>query len=199
MASYKPLEFYFDQEFLSMKKHILFTTILSLLLLAVSASAQKATNFAGTWTLDIANSRISDREKAAIEFQSLTVVQSEKDVNVTTTTKRIAPPGAEKGAGPSSAASMPSTISSAFTFDGKETVVSSSGPDGKAMPVKTSSKWEGSKLILTTTRTHGSPEGEITTVQKDTWDLAPDGKLIIRRDNISPQGTSTTARVYTKS
>ena len=176
-----------------MKKHILFTTMLSLFVLAVSASAQTATNFAGTWTLDIAKSRISDREKAAIEFQSLTVVQSDRDVIVTTSTKRVTPPGAEKVAGPNS-------ISSTFTFDGKETVVSLTGRDGKAMPVKTSSMWDGSKLILTTSRTHGSPQGEITTVQKDTWDLMPDGKtLIIRRDNIGPEGTSTTARVYTKS
>lgn len=176
-----------------MKKHILFTTMLSLFVLAVSASAQKATNFAGTWTLDIAKSRISDREKAAIEFQSLTVVQSGQDVVVTTTTKRVTPPGAEKAAGPHS-------NSSTFTFDGKETVVSMPGRDGKAMPVKTSSVWDGSKLILTTSRTHGSPQGEITTVQKDTWDLMPDGKtLIIRRDHTGPEGTTTTARVYTKS
>jgi len=176
-----------------MKKHILVTTILSLLVFAASASAQKAPNFAGTWTLDIAKSRISDREKAAIEFQSLTVAQSDGDVAVTTTTKRVTPPGAEK-------ASMPASISSTFTFDGKETVVSSTGPDGKAMPVRTSSTWDGSKLVLTTSRTHGSPQGEITTVQKDTWELLPDGRtLIIRRDNIGPGGTSTTARVYTKS
>ena len=176
-----------------MKKHILFTTVLSLFVLAVSASAQTATSFAGTWTLDIAKSRISDRDKAAIEFQSLTVVQSDQDVVVTTTTKRVTPPGAEKAAGPNS-------MSSTFTFDGKETVVSATGPDGKAMPVRTSSVWDGSKLILTTSRTHGSPQGEITIVQKDTWDLTPDGKtLIIRRDHTGPEGTSTTARVYTKS
>ena len=176
-----------------MKKHILFTTILSLFVLVVSGSAQKATNFAGTWTMDVAKSRISDREKAAIEFQSLTVVQSDQDVVVTTTTKRVAPPGADKAAGPMS-------MSSTFTFDGKETVVSMTGRDGKAMPVRTSSVWDGSKLVLTTSRTHGSPQGEITTVQKDTWDLTPDGKtLIIRRDNIGPEGTSTSARVYIKS
>ena len=94
----------------------------------------------------------------------------------------------------------PNSISSAFTFDGKETVASSTGPDGKSMPVRTSSTWDGSKLVLTTSRTFGSPQGEITTVQKDTWDLMPDGKtLIIRRDNTGPDGTSTTARVYTKS
>ena len=81
-----------------MKKHILFTTGLTLLLLAVSASAQKATNFAGNWTLDIANSRISDREKAAIEFQSITAVQSDSDIKVTTKTKRVAPAGAPAAA-----------------------------------------------------------------------------------------------------
>ena len=68
------------------------------------------------------------------------------------------------------------------------------------MPVRTSSKWEGSKLILTTSRTVPSRDGgEATVVTKETWELAPDGKLIIRRDNISPEGTTTTARIYTKS
>lgn len=177
-----------------MKKHILFTTALSLLLLAVSASAQKGTNFAGTWTLDIANSRISDREKAAIEFQTITAVQSEQDIKVTTKTKRVAPADAP------AAASAVGEISSSYTFDGKETVTSSTGRDGKSMPVKTSSTWEGSKLILTTTRTQGSPQGgEITIVQKDTWQLMPDGKLMIKRDQTTPEGTTTTARLYTKS
>jgi hypothetical protein len=176
-----------------MKKHILLTVILSLFVLAISVSAQKATNFAGTWTLDVAKSRISDREKAAIEYQSLNVVQADGNVVVTTNTKRVTPPGAEK---PSS----PSSISSTYTFDGKETVASSTGPDGKSMPVKTSGMWDGAKLVLTTTRTHGSPKGEITTVQKDTWDLVGDGNtLIVRRDHTGPEGTTTTARVYTKS
>jgi hypothetical protein len=177
-----------------MKKHILFATFLSLFVVVASASAQKATNFAGTWTLDISKSRISDREKAAIEFQSLTVVQSDQDVAVTTTTKRVPPPGSDK------AAAGPMSNSSTYTFDGKETVVSMNGRDGKPMPVRTSSVWDGSKLVLTTSRTHGSPQGEITTVQKDTWELMPDGKtLIIRRDHTGPEGTTTTARVYIKS
>lgn len=79
-------------------------------------------------------------------------------------------------------------------------MTSAPGPGGKSMPVRTSSKWEGSKLILTTSRTVPSRDGaEATVVIKETWELAPDGKLIIRRDNISPEGTSTTARLYTKS
>ena len=176
-----------------MKKHIIYATVLSLLLLAVSASAQKGTSFAGTWTLDIANSRISDREKAAIEFQTITAVQSEQDITVTTKTKRVAPKDAP------AAASAVGEFSTSYTFDGKETLSSSPGRDGKSMPVRTSSTWEGAKLVLTTTRTHGSPAGEITTVQKDTWQLMPDGKLMIKRDQTGPEGTTTTARLYTKS
>jgi hypothetical protein len=197
MASYRPLDFYFDQEFLSMKKHILFTTILSLLLLAVSASAQKAPNFAGTWTMDVAKSRISDREKAVIAFQEIKAVQNDKDISVTTTTKRVPPPDAPKEAagGPNGAAMGPFSNTSTFTMDGKETVENAPGPNGTTMPVKTSGKWDGSKLVLTTSRTRN----EITVVTKDTWDLMADGKtLIIRRDMTGPEGTTTTARVYTK-
>lgn len=190
-----------------MKKHILFTTILSLLLLAVSASAQTTPNFAGTWTLDVAKSRISDREKAVIAFQSITAVQTGTDISVTTTTKRVPPPDAPKAAdgtpgGGAAPATGPFSNTFAFTFDGKETVASAPGPNGKSMPVKTSSKWEGSKLVLTTSRTHAPRDGgaEITTVTKETWELVGDGKtLIIRRDQTTPEGTTTTARVYTKS
>jgi polyisoprenoid-binding protein YceI len=177
-----------------MKKHILFTTFLSLLLLAASAAAQKAPSFAGTWTMDVAKSRISDREKAAIEFQTITAVQSDQDMKVTIRTKRVAPAGAP------AAASAVGEMTANYTFDGKEMTTSSTGPDGKSMPMKTSGKWDGSKLVLTTTRTFGSPNGEVTTVQKETWDLMPDGNtLIIRRDHTGPEGTTTSARVYTKS
>lgn len=189
-----------------MKKHILFATMLSLLLLAVSASAQTAANFAGTWTLDVAKSRISDREKAVIAFQTITAVQTGNDISVTTTTKRVPPPDAPKAAegtpgGGAAPAMGPFSNTFAFSFDGKETVASAPGPNGTSTPVRTSSKWEGSKLILTTSRTHPSRDGgEVTTVTKETWELAGDGKtLIIRRENINPQGTQTSARVYTKS
>jgi hypothetical protein len=185
-----------------MKKHILYTTVLSLLLLAVSASAQKTPNFAGTWTLDVANSRISDREKAVIAFQTITAVQTEGNISVTTTTKRVPPPDAPKDAAAANAAAMgPVSNTFAFSFDGKETTVDAPGPGGKSMPVKTSSKWEGSKLVLTTSRTVPSRDGggEVNVVTKETWDLAPDGKLIIRRDQTGPEGTTTTARVYTRS
>lgn len=189
-----------------MKKQILFATILSLFLLAVSASAQ-TTDFAGTWTLDIAKSRISDREKSVIEFQSITAVQTDTDISVTTTTKRVPPPGAPKAAdgapgGGAAPATGPFSATSAFTFDGKEVTASAPGPNGKSMPVKTSSKWDGSKLVLTTSRTLPSRDGggEVTMVTKETWELAADGKtLIIRRDQTTPEGTQTTARVYTKS
>ena len=186
-----------------MKKHILYTTVLSLLLLAVSASAQKTPNFAGTWTLDVANSRISDREKAVIAFQTITAVQTDGNISVTTTTKRVPPPDAPKdaAAGSKAAAMGPHSNTFAFSFDGKETMASAPGPGGKSIPVKTSGQWEGSKLILTTSRTVPSRDGggEVTVVTKETWELAPDGKLIIRREQTGPEGTSTTARVYTRS
>jgi len=188
-----------------MKKHILFTTILSLFLLAVSASAQTP-NFAGTWTLDVAKSRISDREKAVIAFQSITAVQTGTDISVTTTTKRVPPPDAPKAAegtpgGGAAPATGPFSSTSAYSFDGKETVATAPGPNGKSIPVKTSSKWDGSKLVLTTSRTLPSRDGgELTMVTKETWELVGDGKtLIIRRENTGPEGTQTTARVYTKS
>ena len=47
-----------------MKKNLVLAA-LSLLVFAFAASAQKTTDFSGTWNLDLAKSKLSDREKAA--------------------------------------------------------------------------------------------------------------------------------------
>jgi hypothetical protein len=186
-----------------MKKHVILTAILSLFMLAISVSAQKAPSFAGTWTLDVAKSKLSDREKAAIESQVLTAVQTDKDVKVTTVTKRVAPAGAAApqggGNGGPRGGMGGGEMTATYTFDGKEIVTETQGPNG-AIPTKTTSKWDGSKLVITTSRTFNSPNGEVTSVTKDTWELSADGKtLTINRESTGPQGTTSTTRVHTKS
>jgi hypothetical protein len=186
-----------------MKKHFIFTAILSLFLLAISVSAQKGPSFSGTWTLDIAKSKLSDREKAAIESQVLTAVQTDKDIKITTVTKRIAPAGAaapQGGGGGGRGGMGAGETTSTFTLDGKEVVVDSPGPNGATIPTRTMSKWDGSKLVLTSSRTFNTPNGEVTSTAKETWELSADGKtLTITRETTNPQGTSSTTRVHTKS
>jgi hypothetical protein len=67
-----------------MKRNMVLAAMFTLLGLAISASAQTA-DFSGTWTLDVSKSKLGDRNMIA--EQTLTVVQTAKDITVTPVTK----------------------------------------------------------------------------------------------------------------
>jgi hypothetical protein len=74
-----------------MKMNFMLAAVFSLFVLAFAASAQdKATNFSGTWNLDVAKSKLDER--AHIETQTLTVTQTGKDLKVETATRHTPPP-----------------------------------------------------------------------------------------------------------
>ena len=194
-----------------MKKNFVLAAFLSMFVLAAVASAQKApADFTGTWNLDLAKSKLTDREKTTIESQKLTVTQMAADIKFGLDTKRLAPPagaptggggaggggggggGRPGGGGGGGAAPGPQTF-----LLGKETTVDQ--PMGQnTVPVKMGSKWDGSKLVLSTSRFSG-PNGEVTSTTKETWELGADGKsLTVNRESTNPQGTTTSTRVYSK-
>ena len=182
-----------------MKRNLMFAAVLTLFVMAVSVSAQKA-SFSGTWTLDVAKSKLGERN--SIASQTLTVVQSDKDVKVTTSTKRTPPPeGAPGGGGPGGrpGGGMGSGESSVtYNLDGKEVATEQEGPMGK-IPVKMTGKSDGSKLWFSTSRTFNTPNGEMTQTTKESWSLSADGStLTIDRETTSPRGSATTQSVYTK-
>ena len=190
-----------------MKKSIVFTACLTLFVLATAASAQKApADFSGKWNLDLAKSKLTDREKQTIESQTLTVTQTAGDIKVETDTKRMAPPaggggGAGGGAGggggrPGGGAAGPQ----AMTYQlGKDSKMDMPGPGGTTSPMSMSSKWDGSKLILSTSRTFSGPNGEVTTTSKETWEMGADSKsLTVTRESSGQQGPTTSTRVYSK-
>ena len=187
-----------------MKKNFVLAAFLSLFVLATVASAQKApVDFTGTWNLDLAKSKLTDREKTTIESQKLTVTQTAADIKFELDTKRLAPPagaptgggGAGGGGGRPGGGAAPGPQ----TFQlGKETTVDQ--PMGQnTVPVKMGSKWDGSKLVLSTSRTFSGPNGEVTSTTKETWELGADGKwLTVNRESTNPQGTTTSTRIYSK-
>ncbi len=195
-----------------MKKSIVFAAFLSLFVLATVASAQKTdkspADFSGKWSLDLAKSKLTDREKASIESMTVTVTQSATDIKVETATKRMAPAtppagapaggppgGGGGGMGGGGGAPAPQTF-----LLGKESKVDMPGQGGTTSPVTFSSKWDGSKLVLSTSRTFSGPNGEVTSTTKETWELGADGKtLTVNREAVSPRGTDSTTRVFTKS
>ncbi|MEO6655493.1 MAG: hypothetical protein ABIO36_05375, partial [Pyrinomonadaceae bacterium] len=60
-----------------MKKQFVLAAIFSLLVFAVAVSAQKMTDFSGTWNLAVAKSKLGDRN--TIESQTMTVTQTATD------------------------------------------------------------------------------------------------------------------------
>ena len=188
-----------------MKKNFVLAVAVALCAMAISASAQKApADFTGKWNLDLTKSKLTDREKTSIESMTYTVTQSATDIKVEIATKRAAPPAGAPAGGPpgggggggmggGGGAPAPQT----FVL-GKETTVDQQMGQN-TVPVKMGSKWDGSKLILSTSRTFRGPNGEVTSTTKETWELGADGKtLTVNREAVSPRGTDATTRVFTK-
>ena len=174
---------------------------------AVAGFGQAKTDFSGTWNLDAAKSKLDERMR--VESMTLTVVQTDKELKVTTETKRMPPPadapapagsGASTAPGPGSGAGSgggrgmgrgfggggDGTIT--YALDGKETVVEVDGPNGK-MPVKYNAAFETGKATLTSSRTFNTPNGEIAVTSKDVWTLSADGKVLtVVQERTSPRG-----------
>ena len=173
-------------------KKILFVAA-ALCLFSMAAFAQKA-NYAGTWTLDVSKSKLNERMR--IESMTLTVAQTDKDLSVTTVTKRAAPPAdAPAGRGGGMGRGFGGDGTTVWVLDGKGAKFEIDSPMGK-VPVALKAAADGGKLNLT--RTVTTQMGDMTT--KETWELSPDGKtLTINREQPSRGGgTSTVTMVFTK-
>ena len=160
----------------------------------------KPTDFSGTWILDTAKSKLDERMR--VEAMTLTVSQTDKELKVTTETKRLPPPTDAPAGGPGGRGMGRGFGGSegavAYSLDGKETVVEIDGPNGK-MPVKYKALLETGKATLTSTRTFSGPMGEITMTGKDSWSLSEDGKtLTVVREQSSPRGSSSSTLVFAK-
>lgn len=180
-----------------MKKNLFLAAIFSLFVFAVTASAQIA-DHSGTWKLDVSKSKLGDRNMIA--EQTLTVVQTAKDITVTPVTKRNPPPEGSMGGRSGGGGGMGGGGDAAMTYtlDGKETKAEVEGRMGK-MPVTLSAKSEGGKLHLTSVSTFSGQMGEITVTTKESWEMSTDGKtLTITTDRTTPRGTDSTTRVFTK-
>lgn len=181
-----------------MKK--LFTLTALFCLMSVAALAQKKTDFSGTWVLDAAKSQLGERSR--IESMTLTVVQTDKNLKVTTETKRQAPPadapqgGRGGGMGRGRFGGGDGTVD--YSLDGKETTVDIEGPNGK-LPVKYKASMDGGKANLSSSRSFSSPMGEVSITTRETWSLSEDGKtLTVVRETTSPRGTNAATMVFAK-
>jgi hypothetical protein len=176
-----------------MKKTLFLTA--ALCLFSMAAFAQKA-SFSGTWTLDVSKSKLGNGP--AIESQTLTVTQTDKDIKVEQVTKRAAPTAgapAGGGGGRMGGGMMGGDGTNTYTLDGKE-VKSEITTQMGSMAVVTTAKLDGGKFVLT--RTVNTPNGARTS--SESWELGADGKTLTitatrpNRDG----GTDTTTKVFTK-
>ena len=187
-----------------MRRTFLMTAIFALFAMAASAQ-DKAPNFGGTWNLDVAKSKLGDRNM--IEAQTMTVTQTDKDIKIETKTTRKAPPeGAQPpggmgsgrpggmGGGMMGGGDMPTT----YALDGKETKTEVQGPMG-SIPVTLKAKFDAGKLQLSRSSTFNGPMGEMTMTTKETWELSADGNtLTVNTTRTTMRGDEATTKVFAK-
>jgi hypothetical protein len=163
-----------------MKRNLLLTAAFALFVFALSASAQKTTDFSGNWTLDVSKSNPAE---TMIESQTIKVTQTAADITVETTNKMK-----DTGAAPAGGGGRPG----GGGFGGPQkygigTPIKVSR-DTQSGPVEISytAKIDGNKLTLST----ASPQGS----RDQTWTLNSDGTLTI---NSQGRGGAVT-RTYKK-
>lgn len=199
-----------------MRKTTVLTALFCLMLGASAVFAQdkmvgqiKTTSYAGTWDLDTAKSKMS--EKMRVESISMSVTQSGNDLKVETTTKRGAPTEQKSSDGSGSAlmggmgrggggrgGMMDGTQTISYSLDGKETKMETPGIPGAAATLKAKMDKDG-KLTLSTSRTFNGQQGEMTRTTKETWELMDGGKTLkVTRDRETPNGTQSSEMYFTK-
>ena len=179
-----------------MKRNIVVAAIMSLFVLSIAVSAQKAPNFSGTWNLDVSKSKLGDRNN--IESQIMSVTQTAADIKVSTTTKRTPPPAGAPAGGGGRPGGGGGDNTMTYTLDGKATIVQQD-MRGTSVPVTLTGKWDGTNLNLSRSFTITTPNGEFASSSKETWMLGADGSsLTVNRDSTGRNGTNSTTMVYTR-
>jgi hypothetical protein len=202
-----------------MKKISVLAAFFCLLLTASAVFAQsKATNFAGSWELDVSKSKLPERMR--VESMTLNVTQTDKEIKIETNAKRAARPEGEmpNNANSGGASPMPPNGSRGgmgrgggmmgggngivtYSLDGKETTVETEAPAGmppSSVALKAKMEKDG-KLKLASSRSFDTPMGSMSVKTTETWELTDGGKsLKITRDTETPRGTQSSEMYFTK-
>ncbi len=151
---------------------------------AVAVFAQKSPDFSGTWTLDPSKSEMPQmgggmggRPGGGRGMGEMAVTIKQTADSVTIDQKM---------------GEMSRTIT--YKLDGSETV--NSGMRGGE--VKSTSKWDGDKLVTESTQTMSGPNGEMTIKSKEVRSLAADGTMLVETTRETPRGTQTSKLVFRK-
>lgn len=174
-----------------MKKTLMTCASLCALLLALSVAALAQGSFAGTWELDKSKSTMNERMASALQSQTLTVTQDDKEIKVERKTEMAAPAG---GGGGGRGGGMMGAPNSTFKLDGSEVVTEN--PRGKTTA---KAKLAGGKLEVNSVTSGNFNGNEFTMNSKETWELADGGKTLkVTTVRETPNGAMETTMVYNK-
>ena len=210
-----------------MKKLSLLAAFFCLFLAGAVFAQQKAANFAGSWELDAAKSKLPERMR--IESMTLKVAQTDKELKVETNVRRAPRPEGEMPNGGNVGAPPPpppmppdgnrgngtgagvrggrggmmgggnGTVT--YSLDGKDTTVGTVSPDGvQTSSVTLRAKMESDgKLTLTSSRSFETPNGTMSVKTTDVWELLDGGKTLkVVRDTETARGTQSSEMYFTK-
>lgn len=191
-----------------MKKTLFLAAMLCLF--AVGVFAQSKTDFSGNWTLDKSKSKLDERSR--IESMTIKATQTATDLTVETTTKREAPPagagggmgngqggGGGRGMGGGRGGMMGGDGTAVYKLDGSETTTETETPMGKIPTKRKAELGADGKLNISTSRTVNTPNGEMTMMTKEMWELADGGKTLkVTRTTAGRGGEQITEMVFTK-
>jgi hypothetical protein len=159
-----------------MKRVLSVAAILTLVISGVSMSAQSKPSFAGKWTVvpDPNAAAAGGRGMGGGLGPELTAVQDDKTLTVTTNSSQLG------------------EVKTVYNLDGSE----SKNPinfGGQTVDRVSRVKWDGAKLVITTTISFNGNPAETT----QTWTLDGSGNLVIETSS-NFTGTPTTAKATYK-
>lgn len=205
-----------------MKKLSILSALLFCLFSTGAALAQNKTaaNFAGTWELDAAKSKLPERMR--VESGTLVVTQTEKQLTVATDFKRAprsenppppppAPPMGENGAirpeggnrgGRGGGGMMGGGNGTAtYALDGKETKTETEtrGDMPSATLSLKAEMGKNGELKLVSSRSFETQMGVMTVKTVETWELINDGAILkITRETETPRGAQSAEMYFTR-
>jgi len=158
-------------------RRVLFLVTLAALLPA-TAMAQTP-DFSGTWKINLIKSDAAPAGRGGQQMDmsglTLTITQTADVLTIV-----------QGGMGPER------TVT--YNLDGSETT----NQMGRG-EMKSTSKWEGAKLVTQGSSTFDTPNGQRTMTMKEVRELSKDGKtLTVTTTSESPMGTRTNKRVFDK-
>jgi hypothetical protein len=155
-------------------RRALLLAVAAAVILPFPARAQTKPNFSGTWTLDASKSDAPMGRRGGAPASSEPIV-------VTQTANQLTIKRGEQ--------------SLVYKLDGSEST-NQMPTRGGTQEIKSKARWDGSKLVIETTRDFQG----MSITQKEMRSLSADGKeMVVEQSVQTPQGERTTKQVYTKS